>query len=752
MSRFFFVLFVFMVFAGCSGKEPRTANTADKSYLTALVNPFMGTVEGNIFPGVSLPFGMVKLGPDNLPPQSTSGYRPNRPIAGFSHTHTSGTGGGPRYGNILVFPQSGGVDLADYASVRIANERAFPGFYGVSLRRRSGDVDVQLTATEKVGFHQYTFYRWGDYDTVEGSVFFDVAHTLTRAGLNDSRCLEAHIEIIGNTHVQGWGSFAGGWGGQNPYKVYFSAELDTPFSRYGVWNNMELTSDKRTLSIHYEDDIPVPERRMGAYLGYDLNQRQTIELKVAISFLSVEKAHANLAEAQDISFHHAYSMSNNEWNNKLGTIEIRGGLPEHHQIFYSALRNTFLMPTNVTGEIAGWADDRVHYWDHYCIWDVFRTVMPLHTIIAPDRQREILNSLLDIYDAKGWLPDAWVAGDYAAIQGGTNVDVVFADAVVKNLGGFDIAKAFEAVRKNAETESDRPEVYGRFLSDYLELGYVTSATTTGATSRTLEYAYNDFCIAQIAGYKGEHSLEKKYLDRSQKVFQLFNDSVGHFWAKDQEGNWQPGITPDNIRPDHWNDPYFYEATPLAYSSYVPHDMQGLIDRHGSVDAYVDYLDVLFSGERFNLGNEPLFLLPYQYIYAGRYDKTAEKVQDILRREFLSSTDGLPGQDDSGAISSWYVFSSMGFFPVAGQDIYLLGSPLFSYSRMNLENGKHFEIVAHNFSHDNIYIQSAQINGKPLNQAWFKHKELIDGGRLVLNMGDSPTDWGQKILPPSLSGK
>lgn len=710
----------------------------------------MGTIEGNIFPGASVPLGMVKLGPDILPPQPTSGYRPGRPIAGFSHTHTSGTGGGPRYGNILVIAQTGPPDLADYASVRVANERAFPGYYGVTLRRVTGDVHVELTASEKVGFHRYTFFSWDRRPDLEGSLFFDVAHTNTRAGLTDSRCLEAFVEVVSDRQVQGWGSFAGGWGGQNPYRVYFFAESDTPFDRMGVWEGAEIHPTKNRLQISYDDDHPVRERRMGAWLGFDVDQMQTVELQVGISFLSMEKAAANLEGVDGMTFARAYEASDAAWNDKLGTIEVSGGLPEHQQVFYSALRNTFLMPTHVTGEVAGWDPERPHYWDHYCIWDVFRTVMPLHTLIAADRQREILNSLLDIYDKRGWLPDAWVAGDFAQIQGGTNVDVVFADAVVKGLGGFDVQKAFEAVRKHAEVVSDNPGIYGRFLEDYLELGYVTSASTTGASSRTLEYAYNDFCIGQIAKHLGEEELQQTYFDRSQGVFTLFHDSVGHFWAKDREGKWQPGVTSENLRRDHWNDPYFYEATPLAYSSYVPHDMQGLINRHGSPEAYVSYLDRLFDGGRFDLGNEPLFLLPYQYIYAGRHDKTAEHVQHLLRHQFQSATDGLPGQDDSGAISSWFVFSTMGFFPVAGQDVYLIGSPLFPSTRIYLEGGKVFEVEATNLSHENIYVQSARLNGKTLDKAWFRHADLARGGRLELVMGPHPSGWGIGVPPPSLS--
>jgi len=747
---FYGLLALSLLLIQCHNSKLKESNGEINSEVSGYVNPFMGAIEGNVIPGASVPLGMVKLGPDVLPPQPTSGYRPGAPIAGFSHTHTSGTGGGPRYGNILIFPQVGTPDINDYASVKIADERAFPGYYAVTLRRVPGDVDVELTATAKTGFHKYTFYTWQQHPEIEGNIFVDVAHTLTRAGLNDSRCTEAHVEIVGDDEIHGWGFFSGGWGGQNPYKVFFVARFDTPFNRSGVWGHEGVNDGEVSASVVFDSLMPVKERRLGAYAGFDLKHRQTVEVKVGISLLSIQKVAENLKETEGLSFDDVYARTASVWEEQLSTIKVEGGLPEHRQVFYSALRNTFLMPTDVTGEIENWPSGNPHFWDHYCIWDVFRTVMPLHTLIAPDKQREILNSLLDIYDQKGWLPDAWVAGDFAQIQGGTNADVVFADAVVKNLGGFDLGKALEATRKNGEIHSDNPTRYGRFLEDYLQLGYVTSESTTGATSRTLEYAYNDFCIAQIAKAAGQEDLAGEYLERSRGIFQLFHDSARHFWARDRQGNWQPDITSENLRRDHWNDPYFYEATPLAYSSYVPHDMQGLINRHGGAEQYVAYLDRLFDGYSFNLGNEPLFLLPYQYIYAGRHDKTVKQVQSLLRNQYLSSTDGLPGQDDSGAMSSWFVFSSMGFFPVAGQDLYLIGSPLFSRSVIYMENNKTLEVIANNLSHENVYIKSARLNGKPLNRAWFTHSEIAKGGQLELEMTDQPTGWGSKEMPPSVS--
>lgn len=705
---------------------------------------------GNVMPGASVPFGMVKVSPNLLPPQPTSGYRPGRPVAGFSHTHTSGTGGGPRYGNILVIPQTGATNLENYASLRTVNERAFPGYYGIRLRRATGDVNAEITASQKCGVHRYTFFTWDRKPDIQGSIFFDVAHTLTRAGLDDSRCTEAFAEIISDTEIRGWGAFSGGWGGQNPYKVYFHASFDTPFDEYDTWDINGLRPGNRSIDRVFPDDMPVKDRRLGIRAGFELSQQQTIEVRVGISFLDMDRAKENLGETDGQTFQDVYAQTDQLWNNKLGKIQVSGGLPEHKQVFYSGLRNTLVMPTDVTGEVSGWPSNRRHFWDHYCIWDVFRTVMPLHTLIYPNTQRDILNSLLDIYDQRGWLPDAWVAGDFAQIQGGTNVDVVFADAILKNLGGFSKDKTLEAVRKNGEVESDQPHLYGRFLEDYLKLGFVTSESTNGASSRTLEYAYNDFCIGQIAREMGYDELAEKYFERSQGVFKLFHDSIGHFWAKDRQGNWMPGITSDNVRRDHWNDPFFYEASPLQYSTYVPHDMQGLINRHGGNENYIQYLNRILSPTTFELENEPHFLIPYQYIYTGRHDLTARTVQHIMRNQFLSSDDGLPGQDDSGAVSSWFVFSAMGFFPVAGQDVYLIGSPLFEQSVIHMEDGRTLEINAQNLSHHNIYIESARLNGKKLDRAWFTHGEIANGAVLEFVMTDKPGSWGKDNVPPSMS--
>ncbi len=716
--------------------------------VTPLVDPFIGSSSGNVLPGASLPFGLMRLSPDLFPPQPTNGYRPGKPIAGFSHTHTSGTGGGPRYGNFLLFPQTGPPDLVDRAPRKQVNERAHPGYYGVTLARRPGDVAVELTATQHVGVHRYRFFRWGEHERVEGSLFLDVGHSNTRAGQDDARCLEGAVQFESARSLSGYGRFAGGWGGQLPYTVYFWAECDRPFDRRGMWQDTTLQVGETALSREFGENDAVP-RAFGAWLGFDLPNEGEVELRVSISLLSREAARANLeAEAAGKTFAQLRYAADSVWESQLNRIQVTGGLPEQQRLFYSCLRNTLLMPTDLTGENPLWESDAPHYWEHYCLWDVFRTVMQLHSLILPERQRSIIRGLLDIYAQRDWLPDAWVAGGYGSTQGGTNADVVLADAIVKDLGGFDYALAYEAMQKNAEVESSDPQHYGRYLADYLALGYVTAASTNGASSRTLEYAYNDYCLAQVAAKLGHEAEAARYRARAQGVFQLFHPEEKHFWAKDRQGAWMPDFSPESRLRDHWNDPYFYEGGSRTYSAYVPHDMAELIARHGGPEAFVAYLDGVFASG-FDLGNEPLFLLPYQYLYAGRADKAAEWVRAILDEQFLPTAEGFPGQDDSGAMSAWYVWSALGLFPVAGQPVYLIGSPVFDRVEMQLEGGKSFTVEARHGGPGRFYVQAATLNGQPLARAWLRHDELAAGGTLVLEMGDKPTGWGRGEVPPSM---
>ena len=618
----------------------------------------------------------------------------------------------------MVIPQTGALNLTDYASLKQVNEYSKPGIYGVTLARRAGDVTVRLTADEKVGVHEYSFFTWDEKDSLDANLIFDVAHTLTRGSAGDARCNQARITRMSADEISGSGTFSGGWGGENPYEIFFYAKVDVAADSVGIWNSEAVNWNIQQADWTFtKASLEIP--RAGAVLKYRLPQKSKVLLKVSISVESIEAAKAELIK-DDLKTFDDYRLSSASiWEDYLSKIQVSGGLPEQQVLFYSALRNTLLMPTQVVS-----GGDEPDFWDHYCLWDVHRTVMPLHTLIYSDNQRAIINSLLNIYEKKGWLPDGWVAGDYAQIQGGTTADIVIADAIIKDLGGFDEELALEAIVKNASQISDSPNLYGRYLKHYRENGYVLPTETKGVVSRTLEYAYGDFVISQAAEHLGKEMPALRA--RSYDVFKLFHKVANQFWAKDVTDDWLPGIRKKHNRRDTWNAPYFYETAPDIYSTYVPHAMDSLIALHGGKDNYEAHLDQIFK-EGFELENEPAFLLPYQYLYTNAPWKTAERIHEILA-SFQPSSEGWPGQDDSGALSAWYVWSAMGIFPVAGQDIYLIGIPLFDRSVVRMEGGD-LEIIAHGLS-ENHHIKSVSLNGHQLEQFWLSHDEIIRGGQLI----------------------
>ncbi len=709
---------------------------------TTWVDPLTGTEGGNVFPGASLPFSLCKLGPDVEGSQPTSGYHPERKIIGFSHTHLSGTGGEGRYGNIMVTPLAGSPHVKDKSSFK-TNEYAAPGYYAVTLQRKEGDVRCELTVTPRSGLHRYRFYTWKKERSFQASLLIDPAAVISRKRNNplESRCIKSEMRINRDSTLEGYADFAGGWGGQNPYRVYFSIALLTPQVNW-EWQNDSLS----------KDSVRNSEKGLTTAIAvrFTLGQMEEAGVRVGISLKSVARAKMNRLQSAGKSFDQIRNSANWKWEQTLNALKVNGGTPEAKKLFYTNLYHTFLLPTDVTDENPESGFIGPSFWDHYCLWDVFRSVMPLHTLIAPDHQRKVIQSLLTIYKQKGWLPDAFVAGDYASVQGGSNGDVVIADAVVKNLGGFDLNTAFEAIKKNADTDSDRPQVYGRELKDYRILGYLPSEVKNGS-SRSLEYAYNDYCVGTVAKTLKNDKDSDFYFRRSQAVFALHDSTTGFFWAKDRKGNWASGFKPDFELPNSWDGPYFYEGTPWAYSTYVPHDIQGLINRIGGANKFENHLDSLFEGGHYSLSNEPEFLSPYLYNYISKPDKTALRVRDILNSKYFLGKKGLPGQDDSGALSSWYVWSALGLFPVAGQAVYLIGSPVFTDIELPVNTGKTFKVEAVNTSETNIYIQSATLNGKPFNQNWISHQQLSSGGVLRLIMGDRPSKNGLRgALPPSLS--
>ncbi len=725
------------------------------------IDPFIGSEgKGNVTVGPSCPFGMVKPGPD-IDAHSNSGYSPDTlmPIYGFSQMHVSGTGGGSKYGNVLLMPYSGEF-ISPYEESLRHNERVTVGFYGVNLKK--WDIDVALTTSARVAFHQYNFSNESKGILIDAGAFLD------EGALPDSReaqhLVGSEIEVISDHEVRGYNRVRGGWNNGAAYTVYFYAEFDQPFDRVGTWRGDQVFNGVKAQ--------PDTGEKTGAFLSFDKAPTDQIQVKVGISFLSSLKAKQNIeTEIPGWDFDAVRHQCEQQWEALISRIEIDPSATKEQKImFYTALYHTMLMPVDRTGENPLWVSDQPYYDDFYAIWDTYRSSHPLLTLISPSRQTDIVKALLDIYTFDGYLPDARSGNFNGRTQGGSNADVLIADAYAKGLSGIDYKKALHAMIKDATVPpGGKEEKEGRGgLADYNSLGYISDRFVR-AGNRTMEYAFNDYCIAQLAKGLGEEAVYKKYLHQSGTWKNLWREiddhgSHGFIMPRDAQGNWIDTIycngpkatdsytlyTPLTIEWRSclcWWCGFFYEGTSWEYSLMVPHDVPGLIQQCGGNDAFRQRLDTFFDNGYYNVANEPSFLTPCLYHWIGRPDLSSDRVRQIIAQNYHASRSGIPGNDDSGAMSSWLAFHMMGLYPNAGHSYYLIHSPLLKQTVFHLENGKNFTITATNFTPENRYIQSATLNGKLLNQAWIEHADMVAGGELVLEMGIKPSNWGKEVLPP-----
>lgn len=706
--------------------------------LVDYVDPFIGVGDGgNTVPGAGIPFGFVRLSPDTANP-STAGYNPAEEILGFSHTHVSGTGGASKYGNFLVMPQAGELRIEDRGSDK-NHETSTPGYYGVLLLRDG--IRAELTATRLAGMHRYTFSSRG-----QAHVLIDVGSVIRpelEARPWSQRPVLCTVRFTAANRVEGTGHFTGGWN-PSPYTLHFSAEFDRPFTASGVWRDGKI---QRGLST-------AEGRHVVAFAGFDTNKGSQVQLKLGVSFVSIEKAQANREqEIPHWDFDTVRRQARQAWEEVLARIRVDGGTIGQRAIFYTALYHSHFMPHDLAGENAWWRSQEPHYEDFYCLWDTFRTLHPLLTLIQSERQRDMVRSLVDTYKHTGWMPDARIAGANGMTQGGSNSDVLIADALSKGLSGIDYEVAYEAMIKNAEVDSPRPLHEGREVAEYKRRGYL-SLKYNRSVSRTMEYAYNDFCLAQVAKALGHTEKHRQYVERSRNWMNLWDPEMRSVRPRYPDGRWLEPFSSTHNYPDeqynYWEAP-FYEGNGWQYSLFVPHDVRQLIVLVGGQQPFVDWLDEFFDQGIDNHANEPGFLAPFLYIHAGRPDRTAERVRHILATRYSTGPNGLPGNDDAGAMSSWYVWGAMGLYPNAGQPFYYIGSPLFRRSEVDLGNGKRFVIEAPETSEANRYVQHATLNGERLPRAWLLHSEVAQGGRLVLRMGPRPSAWGRDMARDHLLG-
>jgi predicted alpha-1,2-mannosidase len=625
-------------------------------------------------------------------------------VTGFSQTHVSGTGGGQKYGNILIQPGA--------ESQRRVSEEISLGYYATTFEN---GISTEITASERCAFYRIHYPS-------KGSLLIDATHYLGKNPVPDLReqqqFVGAEVEVINDHEVRGFSRIRGGWNNGDAYTVYFCLISDQPFTQ----------GDRNDGQIYTSFLSPC------------------VNIKVGISYVSTQQAKRNIPECD---FDTQLNQLRESWEQLLCRIQINGS-ERDKRMFYTALYHTMLMPVDKSGENPKWTETP-YYDDYYAIWDTYRSSSPLITLLDEQREADIINSLLNIYKREGYMPDARSGDCNGRTQGGSNAEVMIADAYVKGLKGIDYDLALEAMLKDAEVDPGADhEKHGRGgLKEYLELGYIPYGIDRAGT-RTIEYAYDDYCIAEMAKGLGRMDVYEQYFKQSQNWKNLWRNDYewagmkGYIMPRDAEGRWLDSVPWGKSKVYHpqipytpvtkvapwylpWWSTFFYEALSAEYSLSIPHDVPGLIAACGGEEAFRRRLDQFFEQKHYNVGNEPSFLTPCLYHWIGLPDMTSDRVRQIVTDNYTDQPDGLPGNDDSGAMSSWLAFHMLGLYPNAGQSYYLLHAPLIPEWTLQLCNGKALHGI---IKGKGTHFERVTLNGRELEDAHLEHADLMQGGELV----------------------
>lgn len=723
-------LFFLVIFGACiSDRQP--ASAVDYSLL---VNPFIGTdFTGNTYPGAQAPFGMVQLSPDNGLPgwDRISGYYyPDSTIAGFSHTHLSGTGAGDLY-DISYMPvtlpyREAEAPLGIHSKFRHSDEEASAGYYRVLLK--DYNINVELTATERCGIQRYTFPK------AQSAVFLNL-----KKAMNWDFTQDSHIEVVDSCTIQGY-RFSDGWArGQ---RVFFRTRFSKPF-RSSEIDTTAIIQDGKTIGTAYV-----------ARFNFDTTDGEEIVLCTALSGVSMEGAAGNLAaEAPHNDFDKYVAETKENWNRQLGKIEVRGICDLDDKVnFYTALYRTMIAPTvfsDVDGSYYG-PDKKIHKadgWVNYgtfSLWDTYRAAHPLLTYTEPVRTNDMIKSFLAFYDQNGRLPVWNFWGSETDMMIGYHAVPVIVDAYLKGIGDFDAEKALKACVATVNLDNYRG------IGLYKKLGYIPYNikdeynADNWSLSKTLEYAFDDYCIAEMARKMGKTELAEEFYKRSQNYKNVFNPATGFMQPVDDKGVFIRPFCPDDYTA------HICESNGWQYLWSVPQDIRGLITLVGGKDRFAEKLDSMFTyipaGKedlpifstgmigQYAHGNEPSHHVTYLYALAGRPERTQELVREIFDTQYKNKPDGLCGNDDCGQMSAWYMLSAMGFYPVDPVSAeYVFGAPQLPKMTLHLADGKTFTIIAENLSKEHKYVDSITLNGEPYTKKTISHEDIVKGGTLVYKM-------------------
>jgi len=723
----------------------------DRTRLTSFVNPFIGTDgPGNTYPGATVPFGMVQLSPDIGIPgwdRIAGYYYPDSIISGFSHMHLTGTGAGDLY-DILVMPTNSRSSkkikengYRPYSRYSHDREEASPGYYSVDLL--DFGIKAELTATKRTGVHRYTFPKDN-----KSAITVDLGYALNWDAPTDT-----YIKVKNNKTLEGYRKSTG-WA--KDQRVFFVMKFSKPFIRYNLYSNDTLQKTDQ-----------VKAKYTKIRLWFKTADQEQIVVKTGLSTSNIAGAEKSLkTEVKDKDFDQIKKEASDIWEKELQKIKIETPDQEARSIFYTMMYQSMLAPTLLSDpegyyKGAGGKLEQAKGFDRYdtfSLWDTYRAAHPLYTILHQERVSDMIRSLLAHYKETGLLPVWSLQGNESNMMIGYHAVPVIVDAYFKGIKGFDTDLAYEACIRSANDSS-------RQIPEYKKLGFVPidEAHENWSVSKTLEYAYDDWCIARFAKDLGKEDDYQYYLKRSENWRNVY-DSVSTFMRpKYKDGKFIEHFIPKEYTP------YFCESNAWQYFWYVPQNMEGLIASVGGKIPFEQKLDSMFSFDplpedklpifstgmigQYAHGNEPSHHVGYLYNFIGKPWKTQKIIRQILETQYKNTPDGHCGNEDCGQMSSWYVFSSLGLYPVnPAQGIYNIGAPYFDKASLQLENGKTFEIESKNNSKENKYIQSIELNGKELKRMYLKHSELMAGGKLIFQMGPQPNKKLTGLDNNYLSGK
>ena len=774
MKNPFFLIIILLLLSSCQNEIENKAMTSEaKKFelpLIQFVNPLIGSKDmGHTFPGATAPFGMVQLSPETNQQalfkngeynreayRYCSGYQYNdSTIFGFSHTHFSGTGHSD-LGDFLVMPTTGELRLDPgdseikgsgyHSQYSHKNEFAEPGYYKVLLDDYK--VLTELSATERVGFHQYTFPK-----TDSAHIILDLMSNIYNY---EDKNVWVSVRVENDSLVTGYRQTKG-WARDR--KVFFAMKFSKPFKNYGHKKYDEIQYNGFYRRFDEESNFPeMAGKNIRAFFDFSCASDEKIKIKFALSSVSTEGALKNMeAEIPHWDFEKTKAETQEKWNQELSKIIIETETLEQKETFYSSLYHTMLSPIiyeDVDGLYRG-LDQNIHSSDGFTnytifsLWDTYRALHPLFNLIQPKRNNDMIHSMMAHYDQSvhhalpiwsHYANENWCMIGYHSVS-------VIADAIVKGNTDIDINKALKACENSSNLS------YYDGIEEYIKMGYVPEDISSSSVSKTLEFAYDDWCIAQIAGKAENKEVQENYLKRSENYKNVYDAEIAYMRPKLSDGQFRVDFDPMDTHGQG-----FIEGNAWNYGLYVPHQLDEMIAMMGGKDAFSAHLDTIFNTEiedryiekneditrdgiigNYVHGNEPGHHIPYLYNWTNEPWKTQERVRMIMESMYSNKEDGLCGNDDAGQMSAWYVFSALGFYPVLpGSDEYTIGSPMIKEAVLYFENGKTLTIKTENQSKTNVYIEKVVLNGNLIKDLKLYHSDLMEGGELVYYMSAKAT--------------